>query len=127
MKILSLQKLKTKAKITEHILWEWTPQMVTELQIKDKTLTMEEILQFKKQSEERQGYFFYIDVWEETPTLLLKQQGKTVSEVIGKIEEIPEKMLLEAIEDTEGAIDANGEYPINEAIKSWLKQKLAIA
>ena len=56
MKILSLQKLKTKPKITGHIHWEWTPQMIEESRKKDKGLTMEEILEFKKQSEERQGY-----------------------------------------------------------------------
>lgn len=124
MKTLSLQKLKTKPKIVEHILWDWMPQKASENSAIPKLQNLADLLQFRKDTEESVGYFFYVDVWEGIPQLLLKQQGKRVSEVIGRIEEIPATLLQEVIEEEEEHSQITGEYPLTKNLQTWLKQQL---
>ena len=130
MKTFSLKKLKTKPKIIAQILWDAVPTkqpLPHKGPSSRKIQSMEALQAFQKETEENAGYFFYIDVWEGKPTLLLKQQGKQISAVIARIEEVPETLLWEAIEaqpnPTENLCQ---EYPITEAIKHWLQQHLPL-
>ena len=124
MKVLSLQKLKAHAKIINHLQWDLTPAMVAKTQNEHDIHSLKDLLQFKQQSDAMQGYFFYIDVWDGVPHLLLKEQGKTISKIVAIIEEIPEKMLLDALVEAGGSLKEEGAHPISEEIKVWLLQQL---
>lgn len=125
MKAFSLKKLKTKPQIIRRILWDWVPPFPEADEPGRKVESLEALLELQKQAEENAGYFFYIDVWEGKPSLLLKQQGKQVSEVVARIEEIPQAMLWEALEEQkESNPHLKEAYPITETIRTWLRQRL---
>ena len=124
MKLLALRKLRTNRKIIDHIQWHVTPAMVAEIHNQQEIHSLKDLLQFKHRSDAMQGYFFYIEVWDGIAHLLLKEQGKNISKVVGKIEEIPEKMLLDALEEAGGSLREQGSYPITGEIKACLLQHL---
>jgi hypothetical protein len=47
------------------------------------------------------------------------------AETIGKIDEIPDELIAEAIEENKDRVYF-GMYPINKKIKDWLKRELGI-
>jgi len=72
----------------------------------------------------RKGCYFYIDVWDSQATLHLMKNDKFSSEDIGVVKEIPNELLVEAVEE-QGALNISGEYVINAKIKRWLKKQLS--
>jgi hypothetical protein len=88
--------------------------------------TQEEIERIEKELQARVGYYFYIDVRYRQPALYLYENypdgsGRFVAEVT----EIPEQMLHEAVKEAGGRIETDGRYPINDPIKTWLRNQLA--
>ena len=88
--------------------------------------TQEEAEQIGKQLQARVGYYFYIDVRNLRPALYLYENYPDGSgRFIAELTEIPEQMLHEAVQEAGGRIETDGRYPINAAIKTWLKNQLA--
>ena len=132
MKLLHLHKLKLKKKIMDNLVWDLTPKMVAEAKQKKEIKSPLDIEQFKDGLLHSQGYYFCIDFWEDQPNLVLKRQGKMVAEVIGRVDDVPENLLLDAMADEAGIKEANQQVTqganedcaINEEIKTWLKGQL---
>jgi hypothetical protein len=73
------------------------------------------------------GYLFYIDkMTAKKPTLFLMcHTSGGYAETVAKIDEIPDELIAEAIEENKTK-EYFGMYPINKKIESWLKQELGI-
>jgi hypothetical protein len=88
--------------------------------------TQEEAEQIGKQLRARVGYYFYIDVKNRQSVLYLYENYPDGSgRFVAEITEIPEQMLREAVQEAGGKKESDGRYPINDSIKTWLKDQLA--
>lgn len=87
--------------------------------------TKEEMEEIERQLQERVGYFFFIEVRNHQTAFYLYENypdgsGKFIAEII----EISEQMLNEAVIEAGGNIKTDGRYPMNDSIKTWLKNQL---
>jgi len=88
--------------------------------------TKEEMEEIERQLQERVGYFFFIEVRNHQTALYFYENypdgsGKFIAEII----EISEHMIQEAVKEAGGNSKTDGRYPMNDSIKSWLKNQLA--
>jgi len=88
--------------------------------------TREEVEEIERQMQARVGLYFFIEVRNLQTALYLYENypdgsGNFVAEII----ETPEQMIQEAITEAGGNIKTDCRYPINNSIKSWLKNQLA--
>ena len=75
---------------------------------------------------ETHGFMFYIDYMEDVaPTLMLMKTKELRSSTVGRVEGVPVG-LLEAAVNREGVKDYCGMYPLDDALTSWLKERLQI-
>jgi excisionase family DNA binding protein len=105
--------------------WDQTPQKAhaydTEgfLLPQDVERFMEEI----NKNKDRDEYMFYINVCNMSCSLHLMHNLEDNSIGIDSIEDIPEKLLIEAVQKV-GMINMSGHYPITPQIITWLKKAM---
>ena len=88
--------------------------------------TPEEIEEIERQMQARLGFYFFIEVRNlQTALYLYENYPDGSGDFIAEIIEAPEQMIQEAITEAGGNIKTDGRYPINDLIKSWLKNQLA--
>ncbi len=88
--------------------------------------TREEIEEIERQMQARVGFYFFIEVRNlQTALYLYENYPDGSGDFIAEIIEAPEQMIQEAITEAGGNIKTDGRYPINDSIKSWLKNQLA--
>lgn len=119
----TLDDIRQDKALQSQIHWDMKPR---ERIRRTGTETLEEAEQIRKQLQARVGYYFYIDVRNREAALYLYENypdgsGRFVAEVT----EIPEQMLGEAVREAGGKMEMEGRYPINDSIKTWLKDQLA--
>ncbi len=117
--LLTFEDIKKEPYYIEHILWDHDPTKVMEpLVVKEGSTIV-----CKKPVK---GYVFYIETSGKKPELfLMMHKGNAFSETIAKIDNIPQEMLNEAVEENRKLIKY-GICPINEKIKMWLKKELGL-
>ncbi len=117
--LLSFEDIKKEPYYIQNILWDFDPTKIMEpiiIQEGSNIVCKEPV----------KGYVFYIETSGKKPELfLMMQKANYFSETIAKIEEIPEEMLKEAINENEHLIKYNI-CPINDKIKNWLKKELGL-
>jgi hypothetical protein len=88
--------------------------------------TREEVEEIERQMQARVGFYFFIEVRNLQIALYLYENYPDGSgDFIAEIIEMPEQMIHEAITEAGGNIKTDGRYPINDSIRSWLKNRLA--
>lgn len=115
----SLSRLKKNIGLLRNILWDVEPkQLMDSSQRKTETgIVVKNPLN---------GYVFYIETMDEKPGLFLMcHTPSCYAETVGRIAEIPEEMLLEAIRENKDK-EFFRMYPINGTIRQWLKTQLGI-
>lgn len=118
-RVLSFSEIKKEPFIIDNIRWDLEPKDMME----PRCVITEEGL---KKREPIKGYIFYIDAMEEKPRLfLMRHTAAEYAETLAEVEEIPEDLLLDAIEENKDK-EYFKMYPINEKIKDWLKRELGI-
>ncbi len=118
-KILSLEDIKEEPFIIQNIRWDIEPKNLMEPRCQQ---TPEGL----KLREPIKGYVFYIDTMDRKPALfLLRHTSIDFGETIAKIDEIPQDLLTEAIEENKDRAYF-GMYPINAKIEQWLKKELGV-
>ncbi len=116
---LTWDDVKKEPFIIEHILWEKEPKDLMEPRL---TATAEG-LQLR---DEIKGYVFYIDTMDKKPGLfLMRHTAADYAETLAQIEEIPEELVTEAIEENKSR-QYFGMYPINKKNEDWLKKELGV-
>lgn len=73
----------------------------------------------------RMGHYFYIDVWDWRARVFLMEVGENTASVVGFVDEIPEELAAQAVEEVGRAINMSGHYPVNEKVRKWLESALA--
>lgn len=117
--MLSLEQIKKEPYIVEHILWDLQPADLME----PRSKLTEEGTKFRG---EIKGYVFYIDTMDKRPQLfLMRHTAMDFAETLGKIDEIPQELLLGAIEENKNKAYFKM-YPIDSQVEAWLKRELGI-
>jgi hypothetical protein len=118
-KVLSLNDIKREPFVIEHIRWDLNPKDLMEPR---SSITDEGI----KTREPIKGYVFYIDTMDKKPILfLMRHTAADYAETLAQIDEIPQELLLEAVEENKDKAYF-GMYPINKKIEEWLKRELGV-
>jgi len=116
-KVLSLNDIKKESFVIEHIRWDIEPKDLMEPR---SSITDEGI----KTRETIKGYVFYIDTMDKKPILfLMRHTAADYAETLAQIDEIPQDLLLEAVEENKNKAYF-GMYPINKKVEDWLKKEL---
>lgn len=116
-KVLSLSDIKKEPFVIEHIRWDLEPKDLIEPRV---IMTDEGI----KKREPIKGYVFYIDTMDKKPSLfLMRHTAADYAETLAQIDEIPQELLLEAVEENKSRIYF-GMCPINKKVEEWLKKEL---
>ena len=72
------------------------------------------------------GYIFYIETMGEEPILfMMRHTAMEFGETMAKIVEVPKELLSKAVEENKDR-HYFGMYPINNAVKVWLKKELGV-
>src|SRR4030066_974147 len=117
--ITSLADLKRDRWIHKHILWEVEPKQLMEPRCK---ITQEGKEEWKIIS----GYLFYIDkMGKKSALFLMCHTAAGYAEMGAKIDEIPNDLIAEAIEENKNK-EYLGMYPINKKIEIWLKKEIGV-
>jgi len=117
--VTSLADLKRGKWVHKYIIWDIEPKQLMEPRCR---ITKEGKEEWKTIS----GYLFYIDKMGGKPTLFLMRHTATgYAETVAKIDEIPDELIAEAIEENKSK-EYFGMCPINKKIESWLKKELGI-
>jgi hypothetical protein len=117
--ISSLGDIKKDKYVIEHIIWDFEPKQLMEPRCR---ITAEG----KEFREPIKGYLFYIDTIDEKPALfLMRHTYSDCAETVAKIDEIPEELLLKAIDENKDK-EYFSMYPINKNVENWLKKQLGI-
>jgi hypothetical protein len=115
--------LEQKGIQPQEIRWDLTPKTA---HISGIVASQEDWNRLEKEAEARVGYYFFISVWDCQASLMLMKNEKYSATPVCEVKEIPNRMLLKAIEEV-GMINMSGNYPINGngEIEAWLKKKLS--
>lgn len=117
--LLTLDDIKKEPYYIQNILWDLNPAEVMEPVVFQEGSTI-------KCKEPVKGYAFYIEMSGKKPELFLLMHKKNCfGETIAKIDEIPQELIEEALEENKSFIKY-GMCPINEKIKMWLMKELGL-
>ncbi|KAF0185657.1 MAG: hypothetical protein FD164_222 [Nitrospirae bacterium] len=111
--LVPFQEIQDDHYFFDHILWDVEPKDLMEPRTKSTADGVKKRAVIK-------GYIFYIDVTEIKPQLfLLRHTAGDYAETVSRIDDIPEQMLQEAVEQNSDK-EYFKMYPINQAVKEWL-------
>ena len=118
--IATLKDIKRDLSVKKNILWDVDPKQLMEPRCR---ITKEGT----KKKNIIQGYLFYIDrMTAKKPSLfLMLHTSGGYAETVARIDEIPQELISEAIEENK-AKEYFGMYPINNKIRQWLKSEIGI-
>jgi hypothetical protein len=118
--IALLDDLKKDKEVLKDIIWDIEPKQLMEPRY---SLTEEG----KRKEKIIRGYIFYIDKMSgDKPGLFLMcHTTMGYAETVANIDEIPDELIAEAIEENKGK-EYFGMYPINKKLEAWLKKELGL-
>ncbi len=118
--IPSLAVLKRSKHVLKNIIWDIEPKQLMEPRCRITEEGKQEIKTIT-------GYLFYIDkMTSKKPTLFLMCHTSTgYAETVAKIDEIPDELIAEAIEEKKDK-EYFGVCPSNKKIENWLKKELGV-
>ena len=113
---MNLEELKRRTEIIDNIDWDLTPQAAFQkYQVKSvNNWTFRDL---------DEVYHFYVDVWQGKAKVFLMKRGLKTAEDVAEIE-VPEDLLHDCVVKNAGDPPVRGQYPIDSAIKNWLKEQL---
>ncbi|MGO9612971.1 MAG: DVU0772 family protein [Dissulfurispiraceae bacterium] len=118
--LLTFNDIKAEPFVKEHILWDKEPKDLMEPKFK----VTPEGTEFRGAIK---GYIFYIETMNKEPQLfLMRHTAAEYGETLARIDEIPQALLLEAIEENKQKAYFKM-YPINKTVQDWLKKELDLA
>lgn len=113
----TLRDIKRRPDILSNIKWDASLPLIMKPRFQ---MTKDELESLQNMI----GYVFYIETAGGKPCLMLMKINKSdVADTVGIIEEIPDELILRAIENPVHP-QVHGMYGITEEIKDWLKREL---
>lgn len=117
--IITFEDIKNEPFVIERIMWDIEPKELME----PVTRMTEEGMKF---TAPLKGYIFYIETVGTSPVLyLMRHTAGNYAETLGQIDEIPQDLILESIEENKAKM-YSGMCPINNKVKDWLKKELGV-
>lgn len=115
MEPIKYDLFKESPLIIEEIRWDMTPKMFV-----DPSSAPGD-----KPADLTYGYMLYIDIMKGRPILALMKLRPMICKSVAFISDFPEDKLLPSIQNKEDA--AEGMYPMNEELKTWLKKEFNVS
>ncbi len=115
MKYYAIKDLKVFRSFLDEIRWDVTPKIFMEPRFAAKDGGTTEI--------DITGYFFYVDLVLDEPTLVIMQNTPALSITVGYIQDVPRDLLDEAVQCAGEECQA-GMYPLTKKLEAWLKKEL---
>ncbi len=120
--LLRLDAIKKEPFVIQNIRWDLEPKDLMEAKFKKTDAGIE-----ARDDGALKGYVFYIESMGKKPALfLMRHTAVEYGETIAQIDEIPDELLSEAIEENKGK-HYFGMYPINKKVESWLRKELGVS
>jgi|GEM_PF-3170280 len=117
-----LDEIRNEKELLSKIDWEMKPRPRMQRTTNE---TEEEMAKLSKQLQERVGFYFFIEVIFGQPAVFLYENYPDGSgRYLAEITVVPDNMLADAVTEAGGSMEKNGRYPLNETVKSWLKNEL---
>lgn len=118
-----LDDIKKDREIQSKIDWDMKPRPKVQRTANE---TEEQMGDVSKSLQAREGVYFYIEVIHGQAVVFLYQNypdgsGKHLAEIT----DVPQEMLSEAVNEAGGSVNQHGKYPLNNAVKEWLKNELS--
>ncbi len=116
MESFTIKDLKSSKPFLEGVRWDITPKIMFEPRFSGtEEVSVVDI----------HGYMFYVDLFDNKPTLAIMKNGKSVSQTVGYVVDVPEDLLREAMGCLEGDC-VSGMYPITQKLEAWLKKEFGL-
>jgi len=117
--MITFEDIKNEPYVIEHIMWDVEPKGLMD---PVSSMTAEGV----KHTAPLKGYIFYIETAGKAPALyLLRHTAGNYAETLAQIDELPQDLLIEALEENKSKM-YSGMCPINNKVKDWLKKELGV-
>lgn len=115
---LTIRELQESPAVMEHLRLDLTPADIFKPRFSGQG-------NIKEQQAETDGFFFYVEITENGPELMLMKTSAFTSKTIGEVTGVPEEHLSRVITDPE-AKDVGGMFEVDQPLKDWLRQELGV-
>ena len=114
--MLTLEELKRKPEILQHIDWELNPQEAFEAyQVKS--------VGSWKHRHLPEVFHFYLDLWKGEAKVFLMRRSLKSAEDVAEIP-VPPEMVTSCLKQHVGGRQVSGQYPIDNPIRDWIRSQL---
>lgn len=114
--MLTLEELKRKPEILQHIDWELNPQEAFEAyQVKS--------VGSWKHRHLPEVFHFYLDLWKGEAKVFLMRRSLKSAEDVAEIP-VPSEMVASCLKQHVGKREVRGQYPIDDSIRDWIRSQL---
>lgn len=114
--MLTLEELKSKPEILQRIDWELTPQEAFEAyQVKS--------VGSWKHRHLPEVFHFYLDLWKGEAKVFLMRRSLKSAEDVAEIS-VPPEVVATCLRKHVGERKVRGQYPIDDAIRDWIRSQL---
>jgi hypothetical protein len=124
---MKLQEIKNNPEIMAHLRWDLTPQNSGFPNGTWEVNSQADIDAMNQFLKTREGYYFYVDVYDCQARLALMQNTVTGAGTMHAIEDFESALLEKAVYQVGGSITTSGWYPLSRQLISLLKKKLGVA
>lgn len=118
-----LDDIKKDREIQSKIDWDMKPRPKVQRTVNE---TEEQMGDVSKSLQAREGVYFYIEVIHGQAVVFLYQNYPDGSgKYLAEITDVPQEMLSEAVNEAGGSVNQHGKYPLNDAVREWLRKELS--
>ena len=127
--MLTLEELKRKPEILQHINWELNPQEAFQFSCaRDIGIVAFEAYQVKsvgswKHRHLPEVFHFYLDLWKGEAKVFLMRRSLKSAEDVAEIP-VPSEMVASCLKQHVGKREVRGQYPIDDSIRDWIRSQL---
>jgi len=115
---ITLEEIRDNSNLIENIRMDLIPADIFKPRYSGKG-------DLEKLKAEVEGYFFYVEIIEKGPELMLMRNAGLKSKTLAEVTGIPSEYLRRIIIAPD-AEEVSGMYPIDEDLRGWLKAELGL-
>ena len=115
---LTIQELKDSPAVMEHLRLDLVPADLFKPRFAGHG-------NIKEQQAETDGYFFYVEITESGPELMLMKNFAFTSKTLCELEGVPPEHLSRIV-TSPAARDVGGMYEVDEPLKDWIREQMGL-